>query len=114
LRTFFGWLYLYLPHAILLVLVGVWAGILIFIAWWAILFTTRYPREFFDFQTGFLRWSTRVSARLFNLVDGYPAFGVNVSEPAIVVDVLYPDALSRGSLLLKTFLGFIYVLIPHT
>src|SRR5258708_15321909 len=113
LRTLFGWLYIGLPHGFLLAFVGLWGGILGFIAFWIILFTGRYPQSFFEFQVGLVRWQLRVNARIYNLADGYPAFGVNGSDEATKVEIPYPESLSRGTLLLRFFLGWLYVLIPH-
>lgn len=113
LRTIFGFIYIYLPHYFVLIFVGLWGGILSFISWWVILFTGRYPQSFFEFQVGLMRWRARLFARYFNLSDGYPAFGVSATDDAITVDVPYPESISRGLLLVRTFFGFIFVLIPH-
>ncbi len=113
LRTFFGVFYLVIPHFVCLLFVGLWGAILSFIAWWIILFTGRYPESFFEFQVGLIRWQTRLNARRLNLADGYPAFGINATDDATQVDIPYPEKISRGLLLVKTFFGFIYVIIPH-
>jgi len=60
-----------------------------------------------------LRWNVRWMARLYNLSDGYPAFGINATDEYTDVQVAYPESLSRGTLLLKTFFGGIYVIFPH-
>ena len=90
-----------------------WGAILHFIAFWIILFTGRYPESFFEFQAGLIRWNTRLNASIYNLVDGYPEFGVNGSHPALTVNIPYPESLSRGKALLKALFGWLYVLIPH-
>jgi hypothetical protein len=113
LRTFLGNLYMALPHMFLLFFITIASGILGFIAWWAVLFTGKYPRSFFDFHVSALRWTTRLQARLFNLSDGYPAFGMSAQDERIIINVAYPDRLSSGLLLLRLFFQFIYVLIPH-
>jgi hypothetical protein len=113
LRTIFGVIYIYLPHGFLLFFVSLWGAVLGFISWWTILFTGRYPQSFFEYQVGLLRWSTRIRARQFNLTDGYPAFGIDSTDEAITIDVEYPASLSRGTLLLRAFFGWLYVLIPH-
>ncbi len=68
------WL-LAIPHYIVLGFLGVAAFFVILIAWFAILFTGRYPRSMFDFVVGVLRWGLRVSAYAFLLTtDEYPPF----------------------------------------
>lgn len=113
LRTLFGYIYIVLPHVFLLFFVQIWAGILIFISWFSILFTGRFPQSNFEFLVGVYRWSLRVNARMYNLSDGYPAFGVNATDEFTSLDVEYPETLSRGHLLLKTFFGGLYCALPH-
>jgi hypothetical protein len=68
------WL-LAIPHFILLVFLWLAAVVAVIIAWFAILFTGRYPRGLFDFVLGVLRWGNRVVAYAFLLVtDEYPPF----------------------------------------
>ena len=112
LREFLVWL-IYIPHIYLLLFLGIWSCILTFISWWAILFTAKYPKSFFDFQVDLMRWYLRLTARLYNMSDGYPALGLKVEDARITLDIPYPETLSRGTLLLKTFFGWLYVLIPH-
>lgn len=113
LRTLFGWIYIAIPHGFLLLFVGLWSSILSFIAFWVVLFTERYPQSFFEFQTGVYRWSLRLRARLNNVSDGYPAFGIKGTDEYTQLDIPYPEKLNRGLLLLRIFFGWIYVLIPH-
>ena len=71
------WL-LAIPHYIALAVLGLAAFVCIVIAWFAILFTGRYPRGLFDFVVGVGRWGVRVSAYAFLLVtDRYPPFSLN-------------------------------------
>jgi uncharacterized protein DUF4389 len=68
------WL-LAIPHYIVLLFLWLAALVVVVIAWFAILFTGRYPRELFDFVLGVLRWGNRVVAYAFVLVtDEYPPF----------------------------------------
>lgn len=113
LRSFFGFIYIIIPHYFLLFFVGIWGSILQFISWWAILFTGRYPQSFFEYQVGLQKWSLRLQARLMNLTDGYPAFGINGTDDLTSFEMPYPEKLSRGTLLLKSFFGAIYCIFPH-
>jgi hypothetical protein len=68
------WL-LAIPHYVVLLFLGIAAVFAVIFAWFAILFTGRYPRGIFDFVEGFLRWGLRVEAYALLLVtDRYPPF----------------------------------------
>ena len=70
------WL-LAIPHYIALFFLWIAAIVCIVIAWFAILFTGRYPRGLFDFVVGVMRWTTRVEAYAWLLVtDRYPPFSL--------------------------------------
>ena len=112
LRTFFGFLYIGIPHFFCLFFLAIWGAILSFITWWAILFTGKYPKSFCDYQVKLYRWNLRVAARIYNLVDGYPAFGLNAVDDRVTYEVPYAETYSRGKLLLLTFFGF-FMMIPH-
>ena len=67
--------FLAMPHYIVLLFVGVAVLVCTVVAWFAILFTGRYPRSLFDFTVGVMRWHNRVIAYAFTLVtDRYPPF----------------------------------------
>ena len=74
LKVFFGWLYVGIPHGIILGLYGIAVSIVTFIAFWAILFTGKFPKGMFDFVVGYMRWSLNVSAYMGLLRDEYPPF----------------------------------------
>ena len=68
------WL-LAIPHFIVLLFLWIAAIVVAIVAWFAILFTRRYPRDMFDFIAGVIRWQNRVAAYAFVLVtDRYPPF----------------------------------------
>ena len=70
------WL-LAIPHYIVLVFLGIAAVFAVIMAWFAILFTGRYPRGLFDFVEGVMRWGLRVEAYAFLLItDRYPPFSL--------------------------------------
>ena len=67
--------FLAIPHYFVLAFLFIGAFGAVIIAWFAILFTARYPRGLFDFVVGVMRWAVRVSAYAFILVtDVYPPF----------------------------------------
>jgi Domain of unknown function (DUF4389) len=68
------WL-LAIPHYIVLAVLYIGAVLAVVVAWFAILFTGRFPRGIFDYLVGVGRWSNRVTAYAFILVtDEYPPF----------------------------------------
>jgi hypothetical protein len=68
------WL-LAIPHYIVLVFLSIGVVLAVIVAWFAILFTGRYPRSLFDFVVGVGRWHTRVMGYALVLVtDDYPPF----------------------------------------
>lgn len=70
------WL-LAIPHLVVLLFLGLGAVGAVIIAWFAILFTGRYPRGLFDYVEGVIRWGTRVTGYAFLLVtDEYPPFSL--------------------------------------
>jgi|SRR5215203_884112 len=70
--------FLAIPHYVVLAFLFLAAFACVVIAWFAILFTGRYPRGLFDFVIGVGRWATRVSAYAFMLVtDRYPPFSLS-------------------------------------
>ena len=74
LKTFFGWFYVLIPHGFILCFYGIAVFFVTFIAWWAILFTGKYPRSMFEFVAGYQRWSNRVNAYMLFMTDVYPPF----------------------------------------
>ena len=67
-----------IPHLIVLYFLYIGAVVSIIIAWFAILFTGRYPRVIFDYVVGVMRWSWRVSAYAILLTtDQYPPFSLS-------------------------------------
>ena len=67
--------FLAIPHYIVLAFLYIGAFFAVIAAWFAILFTGRYPRGIFDFVEGVLRWHNRVVGYAFALVtDEYPPF----------------------------------------
>ncbi len=67
--------FLAIPHYVVLFFLGIGALVAVIVAWFAIIFTGRYPENLFRFVVGVIRWSNRVTAYAFLLVtDEYPPF----------------------------------------
>jgi hypothetical protein len=74
LTTFFRY-FVAIPWLIVAYLYGVGASIVATIAWFAMVFTGRYPQQLYDFNAGYLRMITRTNAFNYLLTDEYPPFG---------------------------------------
>src|SRR2546427_2346165 len=67
--------FLAIPHYIVLLFLWIGAVLAVIVAWFAILFTGRYPQNLFRFVVGVIRWSNRGNAYAFLLLtDEYPPF----------------------------------------
>ena len=113
LRTFFGGIYIGIPHGFLMMFVGIWYAIQAFLTFWAVLFTGNFPENFFNFQVKYLSWVTRLQASLTNLVDGYPAIGVSGTSEVVNLEVERPEKVNQGLVILRALFGWAYVMIPH-
>ncbi len=113
LRSFFGIFYIILPHVFVLYFLMIASAFITFIAFWAILFTGKYPEGLFNFQVNLQRWNLRLAARMLNLADGYPHFGLTNTDPNIKIVLERPEQSNRLTVLLRAFFGIFYVLIPH-
>jgi len=101
-----------IPHYIILAFLLIAFVVVAIIAFFAILFTAKYPKGLFEFNTGVLRWLWRVGFYSYEALgtDKYPPFSLKPDDdyPADL-EIEYPERLSRGLVLVKWWL----LAIPH-
>ncbi len=107
LLIFVKWL-LAIPHAIVVYFLSLIAYLFVFIAFFAILFTRRYPKGLFDFVVGYYRWNANVGAYVGLLRDEYPPFSWDPGRYPVTLEVDYPEEMGRWMPLIKWLLA-----IPH-
>jgi hypothetical protein len=105
----FKWL-LAIPHFIVLYFLSIAVFVVTVIAFFAILFTGKYPKSLFDFVAGYMRWTWRVGFYSYMVLgtDKYPPFSLDKAAYPADFDIVYPEKLSNLMVLVKWLLA-----IPH-
>ena len=107
-KIFLKWLFA-IPHIIIIYLLGIVANVLGIIAFFAILFTKKWPRGLFDFYLQIQRWTSNTFAYAFALLrDEYPPFSGDSGAYPLTIEVEYREDLSRWQIFLKWLFA-----IPH-
>ena len=95
LLIFVKWL-LFIPHYIVLYVMAIVVYVVLFISWFAVIITGRYPEGLFNFLVGFQRWTARVAAYLLLQTDRYPPFSLE-DDPnyPVRLQIDYPPRIAR-------------------
>ena len=108
LTVFFRFI-MVIPHLIWSFIYGVAAQVVVFIAWFAIVFTGRYPKAMYEFVAGYVRFYTRLLGYIELVTDEFPPFD-GAEHPKYPVTVTIPPPQESYSRLSTAFR--IILLIP--
>jgi len=102
---------LIIPHLVVLFFMWIAFIAITVVAFFAIVFTGKYPRGMFGFNVGVMRWTWRVGFYSYSALgtDRYPPFSLESRDYPANLEVEYPERLSRGLVFVKTWL----LAIPH-
>jgi hypothetical protein len=105
--------FLAIPHFVVVQILGNVQGVLVVIAWFAILFTGNIPKGLFDFMAMIMRYQWRYNSYAFFMRERYPPFAfdatdVDPGDDPARFSIAYPERLSRGLIFVKWLL-----LVPH-
>ena len=92
-------------YGLVLMVIGV-------IRFFSILITGKFPRNAHNAMVQIGRYNLRLTARMFNLRDGYPPFTLEAEDDGIVFDMPYVETISRGRLIVRALFGA-FMVIPH-
>ncbi|MGA7397833.1 MAG: DUF4389 domain-containing protein [Solirubrobacterales bacterium] len=98
-----------IPWLIVATIYAIAGMVVVFIAWFAILFTGRFPQGMYNFVGGILRFTQRVNAFMYLQTDEWPSFGLS-EEPGYPVRIGFAPPAARQSRL-KTLFRII-LLVP--
>ena len=105
------WL-LAIPHFIALWFVGIGAFFVLVYAFFAVLFTGRFPRGAFDYVEGTFRWAFRVAVYFHLMTDAYPPFTL-ADDPdyPVRLNIAYPEHIDNWRPLVQWLLAIPYLIV---
>jgi hypothetical protein len=108
---FVKWWLLSIPQLLIVYALNTVSGVIGLVAWFAILFTRRYPKGLFEVVVGFNRWGANVTSYTGLLRDEYPPFGTDPGSYPLRYEVDYPEKLSRWLIFVKWLIAFPHYII---
>ena len=114
LTTFFRY-FIAIPWVIVLAFYGIAAMFAVLIAWFAMVFTGRYPEGLYNFNAGYLRMATRVNSFIYLMTDEFPSFGGG-EEPdyPIRIGIAPPlDMYSRAKAFFRLIVGIPVMVLSY-
>jgi Domain of unknown function (DUF4389) len=104
--------FLVIPHFFVLLFVAIGAFFVGIYAFFAVLFTGRWPRGAFDYLVGTFRWAYRVAAYYHLMVDPYPPFSM-ADDPdyPVRLNIEYPERIDRWRPLVQWLLAIPYLIV---
>jgi hypothetical protein len=105
------WL-LVIPHLFVLTFLGIGAFFVAIYAFFAVLFTGRWPRGAFDYLVGTFRWAYRAVAYFHLMVDDYPPFTLaDVPSYPLRLNIEYPERIANWRPLVQWLLAIPYLIV---
>lgn len=101
LRLFFTNFFIVYPHYIFLIVIQLFKILYKILVGVQALFTGRISKSYIDFIVGFEAWNMRVSASIYDIIDGYPSFGLYRSNKYINIHIDYSQQVNRISVLMR-------------
>jgi hypothetical protein len=106
---------LLIPHIVVLYVLSIVSFVVIYIGYWAVLITGKYPEGMFNFLYGISRWTSRTDSWLYGWSDRYPPFSLDAGDYPVRLEIETPEAPSRLLALFGVLFMIIklILLIPH-
>ena len=107
------WLLL-IPQYFVYFFVVIGAMFVAFAAFFAVLFTAKYPRGMWDYMVGVQRWGLRLNAYAYFATDKYPPFTLQETpEDTVRLFAEYPEHVSRWRALFAWLVGIPYFIVAY-
>ena len=106
---------LLIPHIVVLIVLTIVNLIVVYIGYWVVLITGRYPDGMFNFVYGVMRWWARADSWIYGWSDRYPPFRLGEADYPVRLEIDRPEAPSRLLALFGVLLVIIklILLVPH-